>query len=221
MYQAPNLTHPKINHAFFTKKYQLFYDDNETTQSLAVIKNFFGEETYVCMLDQVHGNVVQHITSPTFLEISADAMVTKTPKLILCIKTADCAPLLLFHEDPLVIGAVHAGWRGACTGVIENTLTMMETLGAKRLAIKAALGPCIQKNSYQVSEDFPKNPYVSKKNNQFFFDLPACVRDQCPVDFDDVKIDTYKNPDACISFRYHTQRKISSAARLASAICII
>lgn len=221
MYQAPNITHPKINHAFFSKKYQLFSDDNKTRQNLSVIKNFFGEETCVCMLDQVHGNVVQHITSPTFLEIAADAMVTTTPKLILCIKTADCAPLLLFHENPLVIGAVHAGWRGACTGVIENTLIMMENLGAKRLSIKAALGPCIQKESYQVSEDFPKSPYVLKKDAQFFFNLPACVKDQCPPDFYDVKVDTYTNPDACISFRYHTQKGISSAARLASAICIV
>ena len=221
MYQAPNLTHPKIKHAFFTKAYRLFHDNQENEQNLQKIKNFFGEEGYVCMLDQVHGNVVQHITSPTFLEIAADAMVTTIPNLILCLKTADCAPLLLFHDEPLVIGAVHAGWRGACSGVIENTLTMMETLGAKRLTIKAALGPCIQKESYQVSEDFPKNAYVSKKNNQFFFDLPACVQDQFPANFYDVKVDTYTNPDACISFRYHSQRKISSTARLASAICIV
>jgi YfiH family protein len=86
----------------------------------------------------------------------ADAMVTATPGLALAITTADCGPVLFADANARVIGAAHAGWRGAVTGVLESTLTAMERLGARRERIVAVLGPTISQKAYEVGPDFIK-----------------------------------------------------------------
>jgi hypothetical protein len=83
-----------------------------------------------------------------------DAMVTATPGLALGILTADCAPVLLADPKAGVIGAAHAGWKGALGGVLEATLEAMERLGAQRMRIQAAIGPCIAQDNYEVGWDF-------------------------------------------------------------------
>ncbi len=116
----------------------------------------------------------------------ADAMVTRQRGLALGIQTADCVPVLFASERSGVIGAAHAGWRGALGGVIENTIAAMEKLGAERATIKAALGPCIAQNSYEVGPAFPA-PFLAESpaHGKFFrpslrpehyhFDLPGYV----------------------------------------------
>ena len=84
----------------------------------------------------------------------ADAMVTDRPNLLLGILTADCAPVLLADAEAGVVGAAHAGWRGALAGVTDSAIAAMEALGAKRERIAAAVGPCIGQASYQVDETF-------------------------------------------------------------------
>lgn len=85
----------------------------------------------------------------------ADAMVTDRPGVALGILTADCAPVLFADAQAGVIGAAHAGWRGALTGVLEATVAAMERLGADRTRIRAAIGPCIGRVSYEVGPEFP------------------------------------------------------------------
>ncbi len=85
----------------------------------------------------------------------ADAMVTSVRGIALGILTADCVPVLFADKAAGVIGGAHAGWRGAVTGVIENTISAMEKLGASRKSIHAAIGPCIAQNSYEVGPEFP------------------------------------------------------------------
>ena len=84
----------------------------------------------------------------------ADALVTATPGLAIGVLTADCAPVLLADRKAGVIAAAHAGWRGALSGVLENTLVAMERLGAKRQRITAAIGPCIGRGAYEVGPEF-------------------------------------------------------------------
>ena len=84
----------------------------------------------------------------------ADAVVTKTKGLAIGVSTADCGPLLFADDKAKIIGAAHAGWRGAFSGVIENTIAAMEEIGSKRKDIKVALGPLIRQNNYEVSGDF-------------------------------------------------------------------
>lgn len=105
---------------------------------------------------QVHGAACATVTSP-WAEAErphADALVTATPGLALSILTADCAPVLFADAAAGVIGAAHAGWKGAVAGVTDATITAMEALGARRHHISAAIGPCIAQASYEVSEDF-------------------------------------------------------------------
>lgn len=116
----------------------------------------------------------------------ADALVTNKADILLGVKTADCAPVLLADPVAGVVGAAHAGWRGAVEGVLEDTVRKMVSLGADPSRIVAAVGPCIGPQSYEVSEDF-KSPFLAQDpvNAQFFkpaakaghlmFDLPAYV----------------------------------------------
>lgn len=102
----------------------------------------------------------------------ADAMVTNRPGVGLGILTADCAPVLLADPRANVIGAVHAGWRGALAGVLDNTIAEMVKLGAKASRIAAAVGPCIAHRSYEVGPEFPA-PFLSDDPDNHFFFAPA------------------------------------------------
>ena len=84
----------------------------------------------------------------------ADGMATDRPGVVLGILTADCAPVLLLDPEARVIGACHAGWKGALTGIVEATVTAMATLGARPAAIRAVIGPCIAQSSYEVGAEF-------------------------------------------------------------------
>ena len=104
----------------------------------------------------------------------ADALVTDRPGVLLGILTADCAPVLLADREAGVVGAAHAGWRGALAGVGEATIAAMEKLGAKRERIAAAIGPCIAARHYEVDSNFREllTGYVPD-NERFFSDGPA------------------------------------------------
>jgi YfiH family protein len=119
----------------------------------------------------------------------ADAQVTRTPGVALGILTADCAPVLLADECAGVIGAAHAGWRGALDGVIEAAVAAMRGLGARNADIVAAVGPCIQQASYEVGPEFHARFITADANNARFFkraarpghfqyDLPGYVADR-------------------------------------------
>src|SRR4051794_16124823 len=99
----------------------------------------------------------------------ADAMVTSRPGLALGISTADCGPVLFADAEHGVIGAAHAGWRGALTGVLESTLSAMESLGAQRRAIVAVLGPMISRAAYEVGADFKTRFVEADPGNGRFF----------------------------------------------------
>ena len=99
----------------------------------------------------------------------ADALVTNRPGLVLGIVTADCAPVLFADTQAGVIGAAHAGWKGAFGGVLESTLAAMEALGARRARIAAAIGPCIAQSSYEVDEAFRARFLAQDPGNARFF----------------------------------------------------
>lgn len=104
----------------------------------------------------------------------ADALVTDRPGLLLGIVTADCAPVLLADTTAEVVGAAHAGWRGAIDGVTDAAVEAMERLGARRGRIAAAVGPCIGQANYEVDEPFRARFLASDPaNEQFFIDGPA------------------------------------------------
>jgi YfiH family protein len=123
---------------------------------------------------QVHSATVVGVEQPWRREESpsADALVTSVPGVALGVLAADCAPIL-FH-DPIarVIGAAHGGWRGALRGVIDATVSRMAMLGAVPPRIRAAIGPCIARRSYEVGPEFPQ-PFVAEDPGNMSYFVPA------------------------------------------------
>jgi polyphenol oxidase len=122
-------------------------------------------------LYQVHSPTVVEVEQPWTREAApkADGMVTKARGLALGILTADCAPVLLADGSAGVIGAAHAGWRGALTGVLGATVAAMVKLGAKPERIVAGIGPCIAQRSYEVGPEFPAAFLADDPANESFF----------------------------------------------------
>jgi polyphenol oxidase len=185
----------------------------------------------LCLLRQVHSNKVQLVTDAFALneEPEADALVTTTPLLTLGIITADCVPILL--EDATVIGAIHAGWRGAKANIIGNTIEAMIKLGADPKNITAHIGPCIRKKSYEVGEDFLAHFLLENTNNQqffihgkknhYYFDLAAYVKEKLLAaninKINDCHIDTLTSEEY-YSYRYC---KLNNVAYLQNNISMI
>jgi YfiH family protein len=161
----------------------------------------------------------------------ADATVTDRPGLLLGILTADCAPVLLADAQAGVVGAAHAGWRGAFDGVTDSTIAMMEEIGANRERIQAVVGPCIAQPSYEVDEAFRARFFgQDQANARFFvdgaagkphFDLPGYVAHRlraAGVQAEVLGLDTYAEPDRFFSYRRATHRGEADYGRQISLI---
>jgi len=122
-------------------------------------------------LHQVHSAEAVAVEAPFADEARphADALVTDRPGLLLGILTADCAPVLLADAQAGVVGAAHAGWKGALAGVTDATVAAMERLGARRARIAAAIGPCIARASYEVDDAFLARFVAADPGNERFF----------------------------------------------------
>ncbi|KTE01160.1 polyphenol oxidase [Sphingopyxis sp. H038] len=122
-------------------------------------------------LYQVHGNRCMIIESETDLAArpEADGLATRTPGILLGILTADCVPVLFADREAGVVGAAHAGWKGAIAGITDATLGAMESLGASRANIAVAIGPCIARASYEVDENFVQRFVADDPANERFF----------------------------------------------------
>lgn len=118
---------------------------------------------------QVHSADVAPVTAPGGEARRADAMVTDRPGILLTILTADCQPVLFADAQARVIGAAHAGWRGALDGVLEATLDQMERLGARRTRTVAVIGPCISQRNYEVGPEFMDQFRADDPANNRFF----------------------------------------------------
>ena len=178
---------------------------------------------------QVHSPDVATVTAPWDTPPDADALVTRTPGLVLGIVTADCAPILLGDAQAGVIGAAHAGWRGAHGGVIENTVAAMEGLGADRARIRAAIGPCIAQASYEVDAPFREqfadgdgDYFIAGEPGRWYFDLSAYVGARLIAAgvgaVDDLALDTYADEGRFYSYRRATHRGEPTGGRQVSMI---
>lgn len=122
-------------------------------------------------LYQVHGNMCVIVDGDSDLAArpEADALATRTPGILLGILTADCVPVLFADAEAGVVGAAHAGWKGALAGVTDATIAAMESLGATRTNIAVAIGPCIARASYEVDENFVERFTADDPANERFF----------------------------------------------------
>jgi polyphenol oxidase len=166
----------------------------------------------------------------------ADGMVTRMPGFALGITTADCGPVLFADAKAGIIGAAHAGWRGALGGVIEATLAAMETLGAERRRTIAVLGPMIRQDAYEVGPELVEQfRQADGANERFFrpadrdghalFDLPGYLRTRLATagvgEVADLGLCTYADEKRFYSYRRATHRGEPDYGRLISAIALI
>jgi YfiH family protein len=227
---------PRIHHGFFTRRGGVSEDiyaslncgygsgddrarvKENRRRALALMQL---PEDSLATTYQVHSATVVEVTEPWPLDArpKADAMVTTQPGVALGIGTADCVPLLFADPKARIIGAAHAGWRGAVDGVIEATVQRMIELGADPRCIHAAVGPCIAQASYEVGPEFPQlflrqDPdnycffIASKRDGRFMFDLPGYVisrlRSLTIGEVEHVDRDTCAEADMFFSYRRAT-----------------
>lgn len=181
---------------------------------------------------QWHSADVISLTAPQPEKPKADAMVTATRGVTLSVLSADCQPVLFADKDAGVIGAAHAGWKGALDGVLDNTITEMVALGAARDNIVAVIGPCISQRAYEVGPEFAER-FIdeSPANAQFFaqgqgdrmmFDLPAFglsrLRAAGIQEATWTRHCTYADPDRFYSYRRSVHQKEADYGRLIAAI---
>lgn len=183
---------------------------------------------------QIHSAAVIDVTGPMPDKPKADAMVTKTPGVALSVLSADCQPVLFADPQAGVIGAAHAGWRGALDGVLDATIDAMEDLGADRKNIAAVIGPCISQGAYEVGpeffEDFLAQDrgfdrfFAQGKGDRMLFDLPGFGLSRLRAAGVGVaewtRHCTYADANRFYSYRRTTHAKEADYGRLIAAITL-
>lgn len=189
-----------------------------------IIASYFGfNYKNMMLLNQGVSDVAVWVDKPSQFIIQADGAVTNNPNILLCLKTADCAPVLLADYKNSLIGIAHAGWRGAYKGIVENVLKLMLNKGADINNIKAAIGPCLQQNSFAVKNDMRQIFITQSTENEqyfisdndgehFYFDLSGYLEHKLLnlriTDICNSKIDTYKPENGYFSYRRNTHLKL-------------
>jgi YfiH family protein len=220
-----------LNVGYGSKDDRAAIDENRRRAIAAVLP---GAE--LATVHQVHSARVVHVERawPQDQRPEADAMVTDRPDLLLGILTADCAPILFADAGAGVIGAAHAGWRGALAGVTDSTIDAMEQLGARRDRIRAAVGPCIAQPSYEVDEAFRARFIGADPANDRFFAEGLAGRPHFALEpyiagrlsaagiagFDALGLDTYADPARFYSYRRATHRGEADYGRQVSLIAL-
>lgn len=183
---------------------------------------------------QVHSAEVVRVTAPFAEQPRADALVTATPGIALTVLTADCQPVLLADPEAQVVGAAHAGWRGALSGVLEATVDAMEALGAHRARIRAVIGPTISQRAYEVGPEFldaflAEDPgyarfFAGGNGDRMHFDLPGFglhrLRSYGVDEAEWTRHCTYSDAERFYSYRRSVHHHEADYGRLISGIRI-
>jgi len=242
---------PGLRHAFFTREggvsegiYQSLNGGLGSNDEPARVHENRRRMAQALDVELSHFLTVYQVHSPDVVAVSepwpteerphADALVTRTPGLAIGITTADCGPVLFADPKARVIGAAHAGWKGAFGGVIEATLDAMEGLGAHRANILVAIGPLIRQPSYEVGAEFAERFTTtdadharyfipSSRPDHAMFDLAGYIRarlERAGIEaIDDVGLDTYADP-RFFSYRRTTHRAESDYGRNIHALVL-
>lgn len=243
---------PGIRHGFFTRQggasrglYQsLNCGAGSNDDRVSVIENrarvarhLGSPHADVVTLYQIHSATALTVDGPVAREDlpKADALVTRTRGLAIGVLTADCTPVLFADPKAGVVGAAHAGWRGALTGVLESTVAAMETLGAERSRIRTAVGPCISQRAYEVGPEFEQDFLAQDKSfAKFFsrkakadrphFDLPGLINHKLQSlhlgAIEMIAHCTYGNESLFYSYRRSQHKKEPDYGRQISAIVV-
>jgi polyphenol oxidase len=210
------------------KKENILKNLNYVSQKMFVKKN------NLILMNQTHSNRVIEIKKNNCKKkINSDAIITKVNGLALGVVTADCVPVIIYDLENEIVGCIHAGWKGAFSGIIKNTVNKIKRLNSNN-KIFASIGPCIGEKSYEVDLNFYKKfvrtskknrKYFSYKNkNKKFFNLRKFVADkliQLKVKVDHVKHDTFREKMNFFSYRRSFKLKQNDYGRCISVIRLI
>ena len=219
-----------INHCFFSRKggfsrgiYKSLncgQGSGDNKKNINKNLNFVSKKIKVnkknlVLMYQTHSNkvIIVNKKNKNLIKFKADAIITKIKGIALGVVTADCVPIILFDTKNHIIGCIHAGWKGASSGIIENTIKQFRKINLKN-KIYAAIGPCIGDKSYEVDISFYKNflakskknniYFIKKKNNKKLFNLRKYVNDKLiklNVIVDNVNKDTFREKSNFFSYR--------------------
>lgn len=228
-----------IKHCFFGNNCEIDRGLSDYSNLITCLKgekwNFKG----INFVNQIHSNEVYVIDSELKIQgkqglKKADAIVTNQKNLAIAVVTADCAPIILKDENMKVAAVVHAGWKGAKNGVIQNAIDAMTCLGSNIDSIESFVGPMIHQGSYQVSKEFYDDFLILNENNfkffkedlekdKYLFDLTGFVEDvlrkQGVKKIENIGIDTYKSSDHA-SYRRATHSNSNLSKRNISAVML-
>lgn len=220
-----------ISHYFFTS--QCNVADNNLDNLKRIAQQCKLESNRLVMVKQIHSAQVAMIDESNYNQnITADAMVSATKNIGLGIVTADCTPILLADTQAKVIAAIHAGWRSAFAGIVENTIDKMLEIGAKRQSITAIIGPTISQKKYEVSTEFKDNflahaashsKYFLLEAGKYFFNLEHYNLDalrQANIDAYSLGLCTYNHSQHFFSYRRATHLKKPNTGRQLSLITL-
>ncbi len=210
---------------------------NKVNKNLRIVKNKINSKSKnIFLLNQIHSNKFVFIDKKSKLikkKFKADAVITDQVKLPIAVLTADCVPILLYDNKKNMIAAIHAGWKGAFRGIINNVIKFMVKKGCKKNNIFAAIGPCIGRSSYNVQSDFKRKflkkdkrnkIFFSNKKKLIFFDLASYVKSQLKLNnitnIDMKNIDTFNKKNNFFSARRALKLKHDDYGRNISIIMI-
>jgi polyphenol oxidase len=239
----------EIKHCYFSRKggfskglyKSLNCGKGSKDKKINVVKNLkyisnkmLVKKNKLILMNQTHSNKVIEIKKNNYRKkIDSDAIITKIKGLALGVVTADCVPIIIYDAENKIIGCIHAGWKGAISGIIKNTINKIKKLNSKN-RIFASIGPCIGKNSYEVDLAFyNKFQSISKKYNKYFsnknknkklFNLRKFVADKLTdleVTIDHVNHDTFREKNNFFSYRRSYKLKQNDYGRCISVIRLI
>ena len=198
-------------------------------RNFEIISGYFKKQPEdMFTLRQSVSNIAVSAENPSWFKIAADGAVTTDKNILLGVKTADCAPVLMADYKNGVIGVAHAGWRGASRGIVENVVKLMLEKGAEHKNISASIGPCMQQPSFEVKDDM-RQVFLSldegntiyfkegEKEESFYFDLSGYVEDILRKtgieNIDNSRIDTYPLQNGYFSYRRNTHLNLIETPR--------
>ena len=198
-----------------------------------VCKKIGCNKNNLILMSQIHSNIVHKVTKIPNKKLKGDSLVTNRKGIALGILTADCAPILIYDPVNNLIGAIHAGWRGAYKKIVSNTLKKFKFKGSNFKDLIVVIGPCISKKNYEVKRDFfnkfitneqYNKKFFNYKNNKMYFSLSDYIKQNFlnlgVKNVEIIKKDTYKTSNNFFSARKSLKNKLNDYGRNISVIMI-
>ena len=206
-------------------------DKKNVKKNRELVHKKFCLKKKIVLINQIHSNRIFFIDKINDQNLNGDGIISNKEDLILGVLTADCAPIVILGKN--YFGIIHAGWKGALSGIIENAINFFLKKGEHKENIFVDVGPHLRKDSFEVKNDFIVNlkklkidsdKYISSIKKNLYFNFSSLIKDKiinCGIhDFNISEIDTYQNNNEFYSYRYYSKKGIKNCGRQISLVSI-